>query len=128
VGSELVREHTREARRLATSALAYVESRSALARRRRAGDILPAEHRGILRQLDEDWRSLVSLAVTGAVLDEAVRIADKYVLRAYDAIHLASAITLRSSLEETILLASWDDELDAAAKREGFSVLRDMAQ
>lgn len=78
--------------------------------------------------MDEDWRRLVSLAVTGAVLDEAVRVADKYVLQAYDAIHLASAITLRSSLEETILLASWDDELDAAATREGFSVLRDAAQ
>ena len=66
--------------------------------------MLPGEHRGILRQLDEDWRRVVSLAVTGAVLDEAVRVADKYGLRAYDAIHLASAITLRTSLEETILL------------------------
>lgn len=71
---------------------------------------------------------MVSLEVTGAVLDEAVRVADTHVLRAYDAIHLGSAITLRSSLEETIVLASWDDELDAAAKAEGFSVLRDAAQ
>ena len=128
VGSELVRERAREARRLATSALAYVEARSALARRRRAGDIVPAEHRAIQRQLDEDWRRFISLEVTGAVLKEATRVADKYVLRAYDAIHLGSAILLRSSLDAAVLLGSWDDELDAAARREGFDVIRDTAR
>jgi predicted nucleic acid-binding protein len=128
VGSALVRERTRDARRLATSALAYVEARSALARRRRAGDIVPGEHRAIQRQLDADWGRLISLEVTDAVLKEATRVADRHVLRAYDAIHLGSAILLRASLGAAVVLGSWDDELDAAGRREGFDVIRAAAR
>ena len=62
------------------------------------------------------------------MLKEATRVADRYVLRAYDAIHLGSAILLRSSLDAAVLLGSWDDELDAAALREGFDIIRDTAR
>jgi predicted nucleic acid-binding protein len=125
LGSDLVRDEAGRADHLATSALAYVETRSALARRRRAGDIAPGDHRAILLQLDAEWPHFVSLEVTGPVLDEAARLADQYVLRPYDAVHLASALALRSRLETSVVLGSWDDDLDAAARREGFLVLRE---
>lgn len=59
------------------------------------------------------------------VRSEAVRLAEAHALRGYDAIHLASAVTLRRQLDDDrVHFASWDDELDAAAAREGFEVLR----
>ena len=64
------------------------------------------------------------IAVGDRVLEEAVRLADAYALRGFDAIHLASAVTLRQRLDRGVGFASWDAELDAAAARERFEVLR----
>lgn len=77
-----------------------------------------------MRDLDLHWQRYVVIAAGDAVLGEAVRLADAHALRGYDAIHLASAVTLRRRLDAGIAFASWDDELDAAADHEGFAVLR----
>ncbi len=123
-GSGAVRGWLAEASGLATSALTYVEARSALARRRRARELSPADHRTIVRTLDLDWQRYVVIEARDVVLEEAVRLADVHALRGYDAIHLASAVLLRRRLEDRVALASWDDDLDAAAGDEGFEVLR----
>jgi len=124
VGSVTVQGWRAAASHLGSSALAYVEARAALARRRRARSLSPSEHRAVVQDLDVDWQHYLSIQPGAAVLSEAVQLVDKHGLRGYDAIHLASAIFLRRRLEETIAFASWDDELDAAAGREGFDVLR----
>ena len=123
-GAAVVREAIARASRLATSVITYVEARSALARRRHAGDLSAAEYRHVVRRLDDAWERLLRLDVSDGLLGEAARLAEKHVLRAYDAIHLGSAVLLRSQLGTDITLASWDDELDAAAARERFTVLR----
>ena len=123
-GSALVRERVDQATRLVTSALTYVEARSALARRRRASDLRPADYRRTIREFEEGWQRYFRLEVSDAVLSEAARLADEHLLRAYDAIHLGSALLLRSQLQAAVTVLSWDDDLDAAAAREGFGVLR----
>jgi uncharacterized protein len=120
----LVRERLTEIDRLATSAITYVEARSALARRRRAGDLSPAEYRRALSQFEAGWEQYFRLEVTQDVIGEAARLAERHFLRAYDAIHLGSAILLRSRLRTGVTLASWDDDLDVAATREGLLLLR----
>ena len=119
-----MRERLAAADRLAVSVLGYVEARSAFARRRRAGDLSAADHRTIVRDLDGAWDRYVTLEVTGTMIAAAVPMTDRHGLRAYDAVHLASASLLRKRLGTVMLLASWDDELDAAAAREGFQILR----
>lgn len=74
--------------------------------------------------LDEDWERYLRIEVNEALLRTAAGVAETYRLRAYDAIHLASARTLRDHRGEPIAFASWDRDLDAAASRDGFRLLR----
>ena len=104
--------------------IAYVEARAALARRRHAGDLSPADHRRVVEDLDNDWERYIRLEVTEGLLREAAGVADQHRLREYDAIHLASAMLLRARAGGETTFASWDDVLDAAAAREGFPLLR----
>ncbi len=119
-----MRERVEQASRLVTSAITYVEARSALARRRRARDLPPSDYRRTIREFETGWQRYVRIEVSDAVLGEAARLADEHLLRAYDALHLGSAVLLRSQLQAPVALISWDDELDAAAAREGFGLLR----
>ena len=60
-----------------------------------------------------------------ALIRSAAEFANRHPLRAYDALHLASAALLRKDEEsQGVMFASWDDALDRAAKREGFALLR----
>lgn len=123
-GSAIVREHLARASRLATSALTYVEAHTALARRRHARDLTPVAHDAAVRAFNDGWERYYRLDVSEAVLGEAARLGARHGLRAYDAVHLASAVVLRARLGVEMTLSSWDDELDRAAAREGFQLLR----
>ncbi|MEX2146907.1 MAG: type II toxin-antitoxin system VapC family toxin [Candidatus Rokuibacteriota bacterium] len=123
-GSELVREGVEEARFVSTSAIAYVEARAAFARRRSERTLTRPAHRRVIDLLDADWPRYMLLDVTDAVIREAARLTDLHGLRAYDAIHLASAGAVRERFPEGVVFASWDARLDAAASREGLSPLR----
>ena len=104
--------------------MAYVEARAAFARRRRAGDATPSEHRRVVRDLADDWDRFVRVEVTDTLVNRAGGLAETHRLRGYDAVHLASALWLRDRLPEAPLFASWDDALDVAAQREGLPLLR----
>lgn len=123
-GSPLIRHSVEAATLVGTSAIAYVEARAALARRRRSGHLSSQSHRIVLRALDADWQRYIRLEVTEDLIHEAATIAEHYALRAYDAIHLASAVLLSRRLGGETMFASWDDALDAAAAREGLRRLR----
>ena len=123
-GSVSVREEVAGAILVATSSIAYVETRAALARRRRAGDLSAAEHRRLVGELDSDWERYVRLEVTDGLIREAAALADRHHLRAYDAIHLASAVTARRRLGNDLIFACWDDGLASAAARERLALAR----
>jgi uncharacterized protein len=123
-GSTSVREQVGDATAVATSSITYVEARAALARRRRAGDLAAGEHRRLTGELDSDWERYVRLEVTAELIRAAAALADRYPLRAYDAIHLASAVTARRRLGDDLVFACWDDALSAAASREGLHLAR----
>jgi uncharacterized protein len=106
-----------------TSSIAYVEARAAFSRRRRAGDLSASEHRHLISELDSDWARYVRLEVSDGLIREAAALADRHHLRAYDAIHLASAVAARRQLGDMVF-ACWDDGLTAAASREGLEIAR----
>jgi predicted nucleic acid-binding protein len=109
---------------VATSSITYVEARAAFSRRRRAGDLSASEHRHLIGELDSDWARYVRLEVSDGLIREAAALADRHHLRAYDAIHLASAGAARRQLGGEMAFACWDDGLTAAAAREGFQIAR----
>lgn len=123
VGSENVRDLLGHGREIATSALARVEIRSAVARQVREG-LLDAG--GAARVLDRVTRFLATVVVVeprGRVLDLAGELVGRRPLRAYDAVHLASALRLANESQATVVFACADVALLAAASAEGLRTL-----
>jgi len=123
-GSTLVRRATEDARFIATSVFAYVEARAALVRRRHHGDLSPIDYRRLVRDLEVDWSRFLTVAVSDSILRESARLSEVHRLRAYDAIHLASASAVHGHVVEPFLFGCWDHDLEKAARREGFELLR----
>ncbi len=120
-GSSLVRKAVEEAETVATSIIAYVEARAALARRRRERNIAATDHSRIIRDFEADWGRYLVLEVTDPLVRRAEKLCDSHALRACDTIHLASAGTLREKIAEPVSFASWNSKLEIAARREGLN-------
>ena len=123
-GAPVVRNSVAQAELVATAAIAYVEARAAFVRRRHEGGLSTAEYRRIIRDVDSDWARYLVVEVTDSLIRDAARLAEAHRLRAYDAIHLASAAAVHDRLAEPIMFASWDAGLEKVARREGFESLR----
>jgi predicted nucleic acid-binding protein len=115
-GRELVVKAVMESVRVATSTVAYSEARAALARRRREGELSEEECRRAVEALDEGWESYGRLTVSDTLARRAGAMAERYALRGFEAIHLASAARLREKFEDLHFLA-FDDRLLNAARR-----------
>ena len=122
-GSALIREAVAQAELISTSRVAYVEARAAFARRRHTRELEAQDYRRIVRDLDGDWDHYLRLDVTESLVRTAAHLAERHRLRAYDAIHLASAEELKDRLTEQIVFGCWDVELEAAARRDGLELL-----
>lgn len=117
-GSDLADEIWDGAHRLAASRLTYVETRAALAAARRTQR--PSSRAAKLREeLEARWRGLDVLELDDAVALLAGDVSDAFGLRAGDAIHLASALTLQ---DPELTLASWDARLRHAAAEAGLGL------
>jgi predicted nucleic acid-binding protein len=122
-GSPAVHGALQQATVAATSTLAYVEARSALARRRREGGLAATEYRRAVRSLDADWVHYQRVRVTDQLIHKAAETAESFQLRAYDAVHLASALTIAARLETLVVFVCWDAGLEEAARRAGLQLL-----
>jgi len=110
----------RKARVVATSVVAYAETRSTIARRRRERLLAPAAAAAAIRQFDVDWAAFLALEVTDALARSAGRLADRLGLRGFDAIHLASFEQLLARIDDDdAQFSSADERLVQAARRLG---------
>lgn len=117
-GSELAARLWDSPRALASSILVYPEGRAALAAGRRAGRLTAAGHRQAVDDFDAIYAELLVVGVDEDVAREAGGLAQELALRGYDAVHLATALTLGP---ETTFI-TWDVDLQAAAHRRGLAV------
>jgi predicted nucleic acid-binding protein len=107
-----------------TTLLSNVEGTCALERAYRGGRIDAATRESASRRLLLDMRHrFLALDADKKAVLRAVRLAQQYPLRAYDAVHLASALTVNDELVRQRLpvcvFISADDALLAAARAEG---------
>ena len=123
-GARVVRNAVAQAGLVATAAIAYVEARAAFVRRHHEGGLSSAEYRRVIRNPDSDWARSLVVEVVDSLIRDAARLAEAHRLRAYDAIHLASAAAVHARLAEPVIFASWDAGLEKVARREGFESLR----
>lgn len=116
-GSEVARTAARQATTLTTSAVAYVEVRSAVARRH--GDRRPSNGLAAAKRiLESTWVEMAKVPLSEAVLAGAGDLAERHRLRALDALHVASALDVSASTSEQVVFASWDQDQRRAAQRE----------
>ncbi len=91
-GSEIVDQHLQCASQLALCTILVPEIISGLNRRLREHYLSPYEYRKAKGQLLNDVRDSIVLQVTPAVISRSVKLLEVNVLRAMDALHIASAL------------------------------------
>jgi len=108
---------------ISTSKIAYAEARSAFARKQREGGFSVSILRKVVEDFNKDWESYFLIEITDGLIRFAGDIAEKYLLRGFDSIHLASAVNLRNKINSAIYFSSHDTRLNQAAEKEGISVI-----
>ncbi len=103
-----------------TSRVAHPEVRAALAAAQRGGRLDEEAH----RQAKADWvelhQALRLVEVTSQLEHAAGDLAEQHALSGFDAIHLASALTLSTT---PVVVATWDGRLHQAAQAVGLATL-----
>lgn len=116
-GSEDVRSLVEQAAVVTTSQVAYPEWRAALARRRREGTLRPKDFAAAKRAFEADWPRYVAVDATAAICRDAGDLAERYRLRGFDSVHLASfASVVGSTGTVDARFSSFDDHLNRAAR------------
>lgn len=110
---------SRAARRI-VSRMTYPEVRAALAAALRSERITATAHEDVCNSFDETFAAADVIDVDDLLAIEAADLADSYALRGYDAVHLASALSVDAP---RVVVATWDRDLSAAASACGCAVV-----
>lgn len=102
----------------ATAVIAYAEIYSGVNRRKREGYLSSQQYTRLSRRFEEHWATYIRIELTEEVLAGAKKLLERYPLRAFDAIHLASAISLQKGIREPLEFAAADSRLLDAASDE----------
>jgi len=108
---------------LVSSQLVYPEARAALAAATRAHRIDKPTHVSAVATLEDLSAQLRIVAIDEPLARQAGDLATEHALRGYDAVHLACALHLEG---DDILLATWDNALNSAARATGQLIANDI--
>ncbi len=110
---------------LASSAIAYVEFRSAVARLRRMRAMSASDFGQVKSSFEVDWQGYFTVEPTRELLHTAGNLADQYGLRSYGAVHLASYRKMAVDLGVNhVEFSGFDQALNRAAQSLRRSLLR----
>jgi predicted nucleic acid-binding protein len=128
-GSNDVRQLVDEAAVVATSTVAYAETRAALASLRRDGRLTASKLAVAKGELEAQWSTFLSLDASYALCRAAGELAERYRLRGFDSIHLAAfAEVARRAGASNTRFSSFDDRLNAAARKLARTLARAVEQ
>lgn len=119
-GSRIVAKVWEGADGLVTSAATYPEARSALAAAARDGRITRRVLPRAVAELDRRFSSIDVIELRRPLASVAGSLAERFALRGYDAVHLASALVVDEGLT---MMLTWDRELARAAAAAGLDVV-----
>jgi predicted nucleic acid-binding protein len=103
---------------VASATIAYAELYSGLTRRHREGMISQFQYRLVCRRFERDWTAFVKVELGAEILSSARSLIQRHGLRAFDAIHLASALGLQAAANEPVVFVAADQRLLRAAAGE----------
>jgi uncharacterized protein len=109
------------------SSVAYAEALAAFYRKKREAGLKKAGAKKILDAFRLDWNSFIRVEVNDGLDEYLDRILERYPLRGFDAIHLASAVLVRDGLKEDMLFVCFDQVLSLAARQEGFDTFPEIS-
>lgn len=118
-GSTLAAELWDRAESVASSQLVYPEARAAAASARRGGRVTSTMLRRAVERIDGLCAELDVIGLDPDLAHTAGELAEAHGLRGYDAVHLATALSIDV---DSMLLATWDGDLAHAAITAGCSV------
>lgn len=109
---------------IATARITQAEAAAAFARKYRNGDFSERDYTRILKQLADDFLfEFVLVEITASLINLAVSLTQRHKLRGYDAVQLASGLTLNAAVAQTrhapITFVGADKVLLMAAQDEG---------
>lgn len=115
IGSSDVVSLVSGASAVTTSIVAYPEARSAFARQHKEGRLTKKELTRIKNIFESDWKLYLIICITEDISYLAGNLTEKYALRGFDAIHLASYLSLMRKIRNNIEFSSFDNRLNRAA-------------
>ncbi len=107
----------------ACSRLGFVEMMKLLQRREAARSLSSAEHDALAASFARWFGGCYVMDVNRQIASDAADVIRRHGLRAADAIHLASALLIRSQGTDEVVFATGDLRLGAVAAAEGLRVL-----
>ena len=112
----------KSATQIVTSFVAYAETMASVYRKCRESGIDVRSIRKIAASFQRDWESFVRVEVTEELQTTIDRVVEKYPLRGFDAIHLASALAIHERVSNDFRFACFDNRLTHAAMSEGLEI------
>jgi uncharacterized protein len=122
-GADIVRTVFEGRDPLVSSRLIEVETASALARRLRERKLSATAHDQLCARVHSDLERMILVEVHERIVTLASKLCREHGLRAYDAVHLASALSTARDLEEPVRVLCADGPLAAACRAEMLEVL-----
>jgi len=111
----------KEASQIVTSSVAYAETMASLYRKKREVDLSSKIFNKLVKSFQLDWESFIRMEVNDDLNETIHKVASKYSLRGFDAIHLVSAIIIHERINEAFLFACFDQRLINCAQMEGLA-------
>jgi predicted nucleic acid-binding protein len=122
-GSDLVQSLVQSATAVATAKIAYAELYAGLTRKLRERNLSKARQTVACRQFESDWHAYVRVELMDDVLLLVRVLIQRHPLKGFDAVHLASALQLKSALDKAMRFAAADRNLLKAAQAENLEAV-----
>ena len=107
---------------IGTATLTQVEMATAMSKAVRQGWVEESKALVAWQDFLSHWLAYMRLPVSAGIVERATALAWRHGLRAYDSVHLASALTWQDAAGEEAVFACFDKNLLQAAQREGLHV------
>ena len=121
-GTAELQHFSRDVSLAGTSLLSRAEVSAAIARASRLGLTPSDQALKALKSFRAHWVQFLRIQAQESTMAKADELAWDQGLRGYDAVHLASALLWRESLNQSPTFATFDKQLSDAARKEQFEV------
>jgi predicted nucleic acid-binding protein len=120
-GSDRVNDLMESAAPVVIAKIAFAEVHAGLKRKHREGFLRDRDYSMSIRQFEDDWECYVRVDLRDETLRLARDLIRRHPLRGFDAIHLASALSVKRAVGEDLAFGAADIRLLRAAESEALT-------